>query len=352
MVCDNSHNTADISTMKSIVSEYSDIFEGEGNFQGALKLEIDESMPPVKSPLRRIPIALKPKLKNELQRLEKLGVIKPVVTPSDWVSSLVIVKKPSGKIRLCIDPKPLSKALKRCHYPLPIIEDLLPELSKAKIFSKCDVKNGLWYVTLDEQSSFLTTFETPFGIFRWLKMPFGISSALEYVQQFLEREIENLPGVRTVADDIIIYGEGDTVEVAIVDHDRKLKAFFDRCRESNIKINKDRFMLREKEMPYIGHLLTAEGVKPDPEKIAAITNMEKSTDVKGVQRLLGIANYLTKFLENLSDICQPIRKLTHKENAWNWTFEQDEAFKQLKEAVTKAPVLKYFYSKMETTLQN
>jgi hypothetical protein len=111
--------------------------------------------------------------------------------------------------------------------------------------------------------------------------------------------------------------------------------------------NKDKF----KEMPYIGHLLTAEGVKPNPEKIAAITNMEKPTDVKGVQRLLGMANYLTKFLENLSDICEPIQKLTHKENEWNWTFEQDEAFEKLKEAVTKAPVLKYFNSKMETTLQ-
>ena len=127
-------------------------------------------------------------MKNELQRLKKLGVIKPVVTPTDWVSSLVIVKKPSGKIRLCIDPKPLNKALKRCHYPLPIIEDLLPELSKAKVFSKCDAKNGFWHVTLDEQSSFLTTFETPFGRFRWLKMPFGISPAPEYLQQFLERD--------------------------------------------------------------------------------------------------------------------------------------------------------------------
>jgi hypothetical protein len=138
-------------------------------------------------------------------------------------------------------------------------------------------------------------------------MPFGISPAPEYFQQFLEREIENLSGVRTVADDIIIYSEGDTVEAPTVDHDQKLKAFFYQCRKRNIKINKDKFMLREKEMPYIGHLLTAEGVKPDLEKITAITNVEKPTDVKGVQRLLGMANYLTKFLENLSDICEPIR---------------------------------------------
>ncbi|VDI57759.1 Hypothetical predicted protein [Mytilus galloprovincialis] len=102
----------------------------------------------------------------------------------------------------------------------------------------------------------------------------------------LEREIENLPGVRTVADDIIIYGEGQTIENATLDHDRKLKALLDRCRERNIKINRDKLVLRATEMPYIGHLLTAEGVKPDPEKIAAIVNMEKPTNVKGVQRLL------------------------------------------------------------------
>ena len=182
-------------------------------------------------------------------------------------------------------------------------------------------------------------------------MPFGISPAPEYFQQFLEREIENLPGVRTVADDIIIYGEGDTIEAATIDHDRKLKAFLDRCRERNIKINKDKFMLKVTEMPYIGHLLTSEGVKPDPEKMAAIVKMEKPTDVKGVQRLLGMINYLTKFLENLSDICEPIRQLTHKDNAFNWTYEHDEAFQKLKAAVTETPVLKYFDSKCETTLQ-
>ncbi|VDI14483.1 Hypothetical predicted protein, partial [Mytilus galloprovincialis] len=136
------------------------------------------------------PNYLKPKLKAELQRLEKLGVIKPVDTPTDWVSSLVIVKKPSGKIRLCIDPKPLNKALKRCHYPLPIIEDLLPELSKAKVYSKCDVKNGFWHVNLADESSFLTTFETPFGRYRWTKMPFGISPAPNISNNFWKEKLK------------------------------------------------------------------------------------------------------------------------------------------------------------------
>ncbi|CAC5379713.1 unnamed protein product [Mytilus coruscus] len=265
LTCEKGDNMNDFS-MQNIVKEYADIFDGEGSFQGHLHLEIDETITPVKSPLRRIPIAMKPKLKSKLQRLETNGVIKAVDTPTDWVSSLVTVKKPNGKLRICIDPKILNKALKRSHYPLPIIDDLLPELNEAKIFSKCDVKNGFWHVNMDESSSYLTTFETPFGRFRLMKMPFGISPAPEYFQQFLEREIENLPGVRTVADDILIYGEGDTVEEATADHDIKLKAFLDRCRSRNIKLNRDKFQLRLTEMPYIGHLLTADGVKPGPEK--------------------------------------------------------------------------------------
>jgi hypothetical protein len=154
-------------TMHQISQEYEDIFTGEGEFRNELHLEIDETVSPVKQPVRRVPVAMKAKLKEELVRLERLGVVRPVDTPTDWVSSLVLVKKP----RVCIDPKPLNKALKRSHYSLPIIDDLLPELSKAKVFSVCDVKNRFWHVCLDEESSYLTTFGTPFGRYSWLKMP-------------------------------------------------------------------------------------------------------------------------------------------------------------------------------------
>ena len=167
---------------------------------------------PVSQPLRRIPVAMKPRLKEELARLRKIGVIKPVDTPTDWASSLLVVKKLNGKLRVCIDRKPFNKALKRSHYPLPVIDDLLPDLSKAKVFSVRDVKNGVWHVELDEASSYLTTFGTPFGCYRWLKLPFGISPASEYFQHRLDQAIEGLPGVRTVADDILITGEADTLQ--------------------------------------------------------------------------------------------------------------------------------------------
>ena len=207
---------------------------------------------------------MKPRLKEELARLRKIGVIKPVDTPTDWVSSLVVVKKPNGKLRVCIDPKPLNKALKRSHYPLPVIDDLLPDLSKAKVFSVCNVKNGFWHVELDEASSYLTTFGTPFGRYRWLKLPFGISPAPEYFQHCLDQAIEGLPGVCTVADDILITGEGDTLQEAVKDHDKNLLALLARCREKGVKLKKEKFKLRMSEVPYVGHLLTKDGLKPDP----------------------------------------------------------------------------------------
>ena len=150
----------------------------------------------------------------------------------------MIVKKPNGKLRVCIDPKPFNKALKHSHYPLPVFDDLLPDLSKAKVFSVCDVKNGFWHVELDEESSYLTTFGTPFGRYHWLKMPFGISPAPEYFQHRLDQAIEGLPGVLMVADDILIIGEGDTVEDAVKDHDRKLIALLERCQGKGVKLNR------------------------------------------------------------------------------------------------------------------
>ena len=328
-------------TMDQISAQFHDVFNGEGRLEKKLHLEIDGTVEPVRQPVRRIPVAMKPKLKEELTRLQRIGVIKPVDTPTDWVSSLVVIKKPNGKLRVCIDPKPLNKALKRSHYPLPVIDDLLPDLSKAKVFSVCDVKNGFWHVELDEASSYLTTFGTPFGRYRWLKLPFGISPAPEYFQHRLDQAIEGLPGVRTVADDILITGEGDTLQDAIKDHDKKLLALLARCRDKGVKLNKEKFKLRMTEVPYVGHVLTKDGLKPDPSKIEAIQKMSRPSDVKGVQRVVGLANYLTRFLENLADICEPLRQLTRKDAEWHWSDEHENAFQRIKQAATQAPVLRY-----------
>lgn len=137
-----------------------------------------------------------------------------------------------------MDPSDLNKAIKRAHYPLPTIEQILPKLRNAKVFSLLDAKDGFWQVKLSEQSSLLTCFNTPFGRYRWNVMPFGISSAPEEYQRRMCQELEDLDGIAIVADDILVYGEGDTQEQALQNHDVKLKALLDRCVQRNIKLNK------------------------------------------------------------------------------------------------------------------
>ena len=338
-------------TMSTILREHSEVFTGEGCFGGELHLEVDKTITPVKTPLRRIPVALKKPLKQELSRLQELGIITKVETPTDWISSLVVVKKPSGKMRICIDPKPLNRALKRSHYPLKVIEELLPELQKAKVFTTCDVKNGFWHVKLDTDSSYLTTFETPFGRFRWLRMPFGISPASEYFQHALEQAIEGLAGTYAVADDILVIGEGETYEEAEKNHDERLTELLNRCQKKGIKLNEAKFKLKQKELPFIGHVLTDKGLKADPTKVQAILEMEKPEDVKGVRRTLGLVNYMSKFLNKLADISEPLSQLTHKDNEFLWTKECESAFQRIKEAITKTPVLKFFNTEETTVLQ-
>ena len=194
-------------TKEFILTEYADVFEGLGKMEGKLHFEVDETVQPSIMPPRRVPIAVKGKLKSELQRLEDKGVIKKITEPTDWVSGLVVTQKANENVRVCNDAQQLNKALKRSHYPLAVIEDVLPDLSDANVFSKADLKDGFLHIELDEESSKLTTFQSPWGRYRWLRLPFGVSPAPEYFQMKFHQNLEGLKGVYDIADDITIVGE-------------------------------------------------------------------------------------------------------------------------------------------------
>ena len=149
--------------MKEINATYSDVFKGLGYMEGKLHVEVDERVTLEIMPPRRVPLSLKDRLKQELTRLEKEHVIIKEEEPTDWVSSLVVTEKPNGKLRVCIYPQHLNRTLKKNHYQLPVIEDILPELTDVKLFSKADLKDGFLKIQLDEESSKLTTFQTPWG---------------------------------------------------------------------------------------------------------------------------------------------------------------------------------------------
>ena len=342
----NSENISiceDSLTRETLIDNYKDIFTGEGHFTEKLHLQVDEKVTPVKLPLRKIPLALKPKLKKEIDRLTNLGIIQPIEVPTDWISAMVIVMKKNGKVRLCIDPKPLNKGLKRNHYPLPVVQDILPELNKAKIFSVFDAKNGFWHVELDEDSSVLTTFETPWGKYKWLRMPMGISPAPEEFQRRLNNILAGLQGTLAVADDIIVYGKGETREAALEDHNRNIVALMNRCREKGLKLNKEKLKFQQNEVPFLGHLITENGLKVDPSKVEAISRMPIPEDKKAVQRLLGMVNYVRDFIPRLSEKTEPLRNLIKEDSEFIWREEtHGKCFEEIKELLTNAPVLKYF----------
>jgi hypothetical protein len=161
-------------TKEDILQKYPDVFEGIGELAEPLHLEVDDTVKPVQIPPRRIPAALRKPLKDHLDELEEQDIIQKVVEPTEWVSSVVVNKKSNWKIRLCLYPQPSNKALKRCHYPIPTIEEVLPDLTNAKLFPKVDCRRGYWQIKLDNDSSMLTTFNTPFGQYRWTRIPFTL----------------------------------------------------------------------------------------------------------------------------------------------------------------------------------
>ena len=223
-----------------------------------------------------------------------------------------------------------------------MIEDVLPELADVKVFSTADLKDGFLHIELDKESSLLTTFQTPWGRYCWKRMQFGISPAPELFQQRLDQNLEGLPGVHRIFDDLLITGKGDSLLAASQDHDRNLRSLLERCQKRYIKLNREKFMFKCSQVPFIGHLLTSEGLKRDPQKVEAICNMPKPEDVQAVQRFVNTVKYLSRFLEGLSDMSEPLRRLTHKDVPWEWSQEQEEAFVKIKTAVSTAPVLKYF----------
>ena len=268
-------------TTQQVISQYPDIFQRElGILPGEVHLEVNTAVPPVITPARRIPAALRPQFRNELDRLQKLGVIEPVNEPTPWVNSVAIATRKSGSMRICIDPRPLNTALQRERHQMVILDEILPELSKAKVFSTVDLRAGYWHCPLDEASSMLTTFATPYGRYRWLRLPFGLSVSAEIFQKRVNQALDGLDGTLNISDDILLYGVGDTKEEAVKDHDAKLVRLLERCRKTGIALNPEKLKLRMDEVVFMGHVLTSSRIKIDPEKVKAVTEMQPQQSKK------------------------------------------------------------------------
>ena len=199
--------------------------------------------------------------------------------PMEWVNSLVEVKKPNRSIRLCIDPRDLNNVMKRSHYPMKMVDEVVSRLQEATTFSILDAKQGFWQLKLDDESSRLCTFNTPIGRYRFTRLPFDVKCAPEIFQRTMDKVVEGLEGVEVIIDDIVVAGDDKT-------HDDRLRSLLQRASSKGLRLNKDKCKIRQTEVPYVGHLLTANGLKIDPQKVKAVEEMPEPQNKKDVKRVL------------------------------------------------------------------
>ena len=285
---------------------------------GDYDIVVDNSVKPVQNRPRKVAYKRKDDLQKKIAALEEQKVIAKVDVPSPWISNCLAIRKSNGTVRVCINPTDFNKAIQRNHFPLPTIEEVLPKLKDAKIFSLVDANDGFLQVKLTNESSYLTTFWTLFGKYRWLRMAFGLTSSPEEFQRRLQLALEGLDGICVVADDILIIGRGETDEEARRDHGENLDRLLQRARKQNLKVNKTKMRRNMADIKYSEHDLSPEGVKADPEKMLDISSMTTPTDSDHVRRFLGFTNYLATFLPNLCTIDESLRCLIQKDVEFQW----------------------------------
>lgn len=335
VTCRYSKNTHEI------IDKYKSVFEGRGSFSGEVDLEVNTEVPTVIQKARRVPVALRPKLKSELERLEEEGIITKETSHTDWVSNILLIQK-NDKFRICLDPIPLNKAIKRPNYQFTTVDEILPELGQAKVFSTLDVKKGFWHLNLSEESSKLTTFWTPFGKYRWKVLPFGISSSPDYFQMKMSEMTQGLAGVEVLVDDLLVYGVGESMPEAVLDHNNNLENLLNRLVQYNCKLNKDKMKLLQTSVKYYGHVFTNQGLQPDPSKVEAVQNIPAPRNRKQLQQFLGVVTYLSRFIPKLSFESSHLRQLTHEKTPWNWNGRVQKEFEKLKTLISNVQTLKYY----------
>lgn len=223
-----------------------------------------------------------------------IDVIEKVDQPTDWVNSVVYVTKPSGELRICLDPKDLNTCVRRPHHYTQVLEDILPQLQGASVFTILDARSGYWNVKLDDESKLLTTFNTPYGRYCFRRLPFGLISAQDVFQKKVDQTFEDLPGVIAIADDIVVFGKTEA------EHDKHLDDVMKRTEQVGLCLNPDKCVVKSDRIKFFGNYLSSNGLEPDPDKIAAIVDMSPPTDALELQSFLGMVNYLSRYTADLA----------------------------------------------------
>jgi hypothetical protein len=342
-----SHINEGLDELKEICLKYSDIFRLPGDRLTATKTAMHSIPTPSIIPGRaitlknyRIPEQHQEEVDKQVDEMLKQNIIAPSQSP--WNFPILVVPKKidaSGvrKWRICIDFRKLNEVTIGDSYPLPNIQDILDKLGKARYFSALDCASGYWQIPVAAEDQCKTAFSTQKGHFEFKRMPFGLKSAPATFQRLMNTILMELVGLRCLVylDDIIIFGE------TLQEHHFRLQQVFQKLREHNIQLEPDKCEFLKTELQYLGHIVTADGVAPDPKKIQAIVEFPTPKTPTSVKSFLGLVGYYRKFVPDFSKRAKPLNDLLKKNQTWRWETEHEESFRNLKEQLTKPPILRF-----------
>jgi transposase InsO family protein len=298
-------------------------------------------------PLYNMPRDQLIELRKQITDLMDKGWIRASSSPA--AAPVLLVKKPDGTWRFCVDYRALNKITEQDRYPLPLIKETLRSLSKAKWFTKLDVRSAFHRIRVAEGDEPLTAFRTRFGLFEWLVCPFGLAGAPATFQRYINKTLGTTLGdfVTAYLDDILVYTSGSRR-----DHMARVQMVLDRLWKAGLHIDLKKCAFATKEVKYLGYIVTAgEQVRPDPEKLAAIRNWVAPTKVKGVRSFLGFANFYRDFIPKFSQLTLPLTRLTKKSTTFYWGKEEQEAFEALRDAFISSPALAQWDPDKDTVVE-
>ena len=321
-----------------VVNEFFDVFpEDLPGLPPDREIEFEIELAPGTEPISIAPYRMAPaeikELKVQMEELLSKGFVK--TSTSLWGAPVLFVKKKDGSLRLCIDYRQLNKVTIRNQYPLPRIDDLFDQLQGAKVFSKIDLRSGYHQLKVRREDVPKTAFKTRYGHYEFLVMPFGLTNAPAAFMDLMNRVFGPYLDkfVIVFIDDILVYSSSKE------EHAEHLRIVLQNLREHQLyaKFIKCQFWLDR--VAFLGHVVSAEGISVDPQKIEAIVDWKPPTNAIEVRSFLGLAGYYRKFVEGFSKIATPLTKLTRKEEKFIWSEACQNSFDELKQRLTTAPVL-------------
>ena len=293
---------------------------------------------------RPVAYSLKPKVEEELDKLEKQGIIYKVDT-SEWATPIVAIPKKDSSVRICGDFKvTLNPALQVDQYPLPKIEDIFANLAGGEKFTKLDLRQAYLQLHLSEDSKPLLTINTHKGLYRYHRMTYGISPAPSIWQRTIDTILQSLPGVQCILDDMIITGKNDAEHLANLDR------VLQRLEQYGSRVNKDKCFFMQERVTYCGHEIYKSGLWKTKDKVDAVLNAPVPQNVAQLRSFLGLINYYNRYLPNLAPVIKPLNELLEKNRKWVWFDACQKAFENVKQLITSEPVLTHYDPKAPVRL--